>query len=60
MATTFKKGDIVKLSVVVVPEGPVQAMRMDEDGTIQCLVEWTDADGNTQQRWFDEADLVAV
>jgi uncharacterized protein YodC (DUF2158 family) len=54
----FKKGDIVKL-VAVIPTGPVLAMRMDEDGNIQCLVEWTDADGKAQQRWFDQDQLVA-
>ena len=56
MATAFKKGDVVKL-VSVVPQGPVQSMRMDDDGNVQYLVSWTDADGNEQQRWFDEAQL---
>lgn len=54
----FKKGDVVKLKAVI-PTGPVLAMRMDEDGNIQCLVEWTDADGKAQQRWFDQDQLVA-
>lgn len=56
MATKFAKGETVKVSVVV-PQGPVQAFRMLDDGTVQCLLEWTDADGNTQQRWFNEDDL---
>ena len=34
-------------------------MRMDEDGIVSYLVEWTDADGVTQERWFVEDDLVA-
>lgn len=59
MATTFKKGDNVKLNSVV-PEGPVQALRMDEDGNFFYLVAWTDADGNDQQRWFEESQLVAA
>jgi len=59
MATMFKKGDNVKLAAVI-PEGPVQALRMDEDGTFFYLVEWTDAEGVTQQRWFEEAQLVAA
>lgn len=59
MATTFKKGDAVKLAVEI-PSGPVQALRMDEDGNVQYLVEWTDANGETHQRWFDEAALVAA
>lgn len=54
---TFKKGDIVKLSAVT-PEGPVLAMRMDEDGNVFCLVEWTDIEGDVQQRWFLESQLV--
>ena len=59
MATTFKKGDTVKVSVVV-PQGPIVAFRMDDDGTVFCLVEWTDEQGNTQQRWFPEAQLTGV
>lgn len=55
----FKKGDVVK-AVAVVPEGPVESMRMDEDGNVQYLLSWTDADGNAQTRWFDEAQLVAA
>jgi hypothetical protein len=59
MATAFKKGDVVKL-VSVVPQGPVQSMRMDDDGNVQYLVGWTDADGLEQQRWFDEAQLTGA
>jgi uncharacterized protein YodC (DUF2158 family) len=54
----FKKGEVVKLDVVV-PQGPVLSMRMDEDGNVQYLVGWTDANGVKQQRWFDEDQLVA-
>lgn len=56
---TFKKGDVVKLGGVV-PQGPVVAMRMDEDGNVSYLIEWDDADGHPQQRWFAESELVAV
>jgi len=59
MATTFKKGDTVKL-ITAVPEGDVQALRMLEDGTVQCFISWTDVDGNTQERWFNEDDLTAA
>lgn len=55
---TFKKGDVVKLKAVV-PTGPVVSMRMDDDGNVQCLVEWLDENGAKQQRWFDEDQLVA-
>lgn len=59
MATAFKKGDNVKL-VTVTPQGPVQALRMDEDGNVQYLVSWTDSNGAEHQRWFDETQLVAA
>lgn len=55
----FTKGAAVKLRVVV-PEGTVEALRMLEDGTIQCLLQWTDANGDRQQRWIDEAALEAA
>jgi hypothetical protein len=55
----FKKGDVVKLTAVI-PQGPVEAMRMDEDGNIQYLISWTDSDEVTQSRWFDEDELTAA
>jgi uncharacterized protein YodC (DUF2158 family) len=55
----FKKGDVVKLKAVT-PQGPILAFRMEEDGTIFCLVEWTDDNGSVQQRWFEESQLVAA
>lgn len=55
----FKKGDVVK-AVAVVPQGPVESMRMTEDGDIMYMISWVDADGNTQTRWFDEAQLTAA
>ena len=58
MATAFKKGDVVALKTVV-PGGPVQALRMDEDGVVYYLVQWVDADGVQQERWFEESVLVA-
>jgi uncharacterized protein YodC (DUF2158 family) len=57
MATKFKKGDAVTIRTTV-PSGPVQALRMDDDGVVYCLIEWTDVDGNVQQRWFAEDDLI--
>lgn len=55
----FKKGDTVKL-VAVVPQGPVEAMRMDEDGNIQYLLSWIDVNGTEHSRWFDEAQLTTA
>ena len=55
----FKKGDEVKLNSVV-PSGPVEAMRLDEDGNVQYLISWVDVDSVPQSRWFDEAGLVAA
>jgi hypothetical protein len=59
MATTFKKGDVVK-AVAVGPQGPVLAMRMNDDGVVSYLIEWTDVDGQTQQRWFEESQLTGA
>lgn len=59
MATKFKKGEVVAVNAVI-PSGPVQALRMDEDGTVYCLIEWTDENGQTQQRWFAEDSLIGV
>ena len=56
MATKFKKGDAVK-TVGVIPQGPVKALRMDEDGNFFYMIEWVDSDGNTQERWFAEEVL---
>lgn len=56
---SFRKGDLVKLNIVA-PQGPILAMRMTEDGDVQCLVEWTDENNEVQQRWFNEGLLLAV
>lgn len=57
MATKFQKGQEVKLKGVV-PQGPVVKLRMDEDtGAVSYLLQWADADGNTQERWFSEDEL---
>jgi hypothetical protein len=59
MATTFTKNQTVRLKLVV-PQGPIDALRMDEDGVVFYRVSWVDADGNTQSRWFAENELEAV
>ena len=59
MATKFTKGQEVKV-IGVIPQGPVKALRMDEDGNFYYLIEWTDVSGTQHERWFTEADLVAV
>jgi len=59
MATKFSKGQEVK-AIGVIPQGPVEALRMDEDGDIFYLISWTDADGVAQSRWFKEEDLVVA
>jgi hypothetical protein len=59
MATAFKKGDVVK-AVAVIPQGPVLALHMDEDGNITYLVEWIDVNNQTQQRWFEESQLTGA
>jgi hypothetical protein len=59
MATKYTKNQNVRLKAVV-PEGPVTALRMNEDGEFFYLVEWVDADGVKQRRWFEESELEAV
>jgi hypothetical protein len=59
MAASFKIGDMVKI-VTVVPEGPVKALSVSQDGDIQYLISWTDVNNTTQERWFNETDLAKV
>lgn len=60
MATKFAKGDVVKVKAVV-PQGPVIKFRMDEEsGAVSYLLQWVDADGHTQERWFDEDQLTGA
>jgi hypothetical protein len=59
MATKFARDQVVKVRTVV-PEGPVLALRMDEDGVVYCLLQWVDQDGNQQERWFAEDVLMGV
>jgi uncharacterized protein YodC (DUF2158 family) len=56
MSTEFKKGDVVQLNTVV-PKGPVERLRMDEDGNVFYLISWTDVAGVNQSRWFREDEL---
>jgi hypothetical protein len=56
MATKFAKGEEVKV-VGVIPQGPVDKLRMDEDGNFFYLINWEDASGVEHQRWFAEEDL---
>ena len=57
MATKFQKGQEVKLKGVV-PQGPVVKLRMDENtGAVSYLLQWVDAQGLSQERWFSEDDL---
>jgi hypothetical protein len=59
MATTFTKEQVVRVKTVV-PQGAVEALRMDEDGTVFYRITWTDVEGNSQTRWFAESVLEAV
>ena len=57
MATKFAKGDVVKVKAVV-PQGPVIKFRMDEESrAVSYLLQWVDAEGHTQERWFTEDEL---
>jgi hypothetical protein len=59
MATQFKRDQVVKVRTVV-PEGPILALRMDEDGVVYYLLQWVDQDGNQQERWFAEDVLMGI
>ena len=59
MAASFKPGAQVKLNVVV-PQGEVKQLTVNQDGDIQYLVEYTDVVGETHQRWFKEDELVGA
>lgn len=57
MATKFTKGQEVKVKAVI-PQGPVEKLRMTEDGEFYYLINWTDDKGTPQSRWFREDQLV--
>jgi hypothetical protein len=59
MAANFKPGAQVKLNKVL-PQGEVKQLDVNQDGDIQYLVEYTDADGNAHQRWFKEDELIGA
>ena len=59
MATTFTKNQTVRVKAVI-PQGEVEALRMDEDGTVFYRITWTDVEGNDQTRWFAESELEAA
>lgn len=56
---SFKKNDVVRAKVTV-PQGPIVKLRMDEDGLVEYLVEWTDGAGEVQQRWYTEDQIEAA
>jgi hypothetical protein len=58
MATKFNKGQVVKVRTVV-PNGPVEKIRMAEDGEIYYFISWVDQDNHKQGRWFAEKELMA-
>lgn len=60
MALMFKKGQTVTLANPAVPTGPVVGFKVDGDGNVSYLVQWVDAAGESQQRWFMEDELTAA
>ena len=56
MATKFKKDQEVKVAAPV-PQGPVEKLRMTEDGEFFYMISWTDSNGIVQKRWFAEDEL---
>ena len=60
MALTYQKGQTVTLKNPAVPTGPVVGFKVDNEGNVSYLIEWTDAEGQSQQRWFGESELTSV
>lgn len=60
MAVKFPKDSQVSVRAVI-PAGPVEAFRMDENtGEVYYRISWTDVDGSSQTRWFPESELEAA
>lgn len=59
MAANFKINDVVKLNVTP-PQGPISKIQFNDAGEIEYLIEWTDAEGVSQIRWFKESELTLV
>ena len=59
MATTFVKNQNVRVKATI-PEGPIIALRMNEDGQFFYQIQWTDVNGDVQSRWFREEELEAA
>lgn len=57
MATKFVKNQEVKVKAVI-PQGAVEKLRMTEEGKFYYFINWTNADGVEQGRWFKEDQLV--
>lgn len=56
----IKRGAIVRIRTFV-PEGPVLQTRYDESAEqLEHLVEFDDAEGETQQRWTGEDELELI
>ena len=56
MATAFSKTQVVKVKTVV-PTGPIEALRMDEEGNVFYRISWIDVKGASNTRWFAEHEL---
>ena len=59
MAANYKIGQEVKL-ITIVPQGPVVALSVNQEGDIVYKVSYADSQGVAQERWFKENDLEAV
>lgn len=57
----MKAGTRVRVVQPPPPEGVVVQRRIQPQGDdIEMLVEWTDADGQTVQRWFVASELQEI
>jgi hypothetical protein len=55
----MKAGDTARLVAPVI-QGTVKERRFTPNDQLEYLLEWADADGNTQTAWFVEGTLEQV
>lgn len=58
MALKFKKGDPVRQLVPVIQGNIVEQNITDDE--VAYKIEWVNAGGETESRWFKESELEAV
>lgn len=58
MALLYQKDQRVTIKVFS-PTGRVVGFKVTDAGQVLYLIEWVDAEGESQQRWFPESELTS-